>query len=194
MKKLLIATGNKGKFKEFCNYLNSADLKCMSISGYSLIEPEENGTSFTENAYIKAKYYNQHTNLPALADDSGLAIDQLGGSPGIFSARWAGPNKDFKYAINKIANKLTKEKINFDSVTGSFICALCYYQDNNNIVKVSGSVKGKIIIPARGNNGFGYDPIFIPDGQSLTFAEMNDNQKAKYSHRIQALTKIREYL
>ncbi len=190
----MIATGNKGKFKEFCNFLDSADLKCISISGYSIIEPEENGTSFVENAYIKARYYHQHTNLPALADDSGLAIDQLGGNPGIFSARWAGPNKDFKHAIKKIANNLKKENINFDSVTGSFICALCYYQDKNNIFQVSGTVKGKIIIPARGNNGFGYDPIFIPVGQNLTFAEMNETQKQKYSHRTQALTKMKEYL
>lgn len=194
MKKILIATGNKGKFREFCEYFEGQALKCISASGYSIIEPDETGQSFAENALIKAKYYNKHTNLPALADDSGLVIGDLNGDPGIYSARWAGINKDFNLAIMKIKGKLEDRNINLERVKASFYCALCLYESEHNIVYAKGEVKGHLVFPARGNNGFGYDPIFRPLGQDLTFAEMSKSEKVKYSHRVKAINQIIEYL
>ena len=194
MKKLLIATGNKGKFKEFCEYLNSDELTCISTNGYSIVEPVENGVTFEENALIKAKYYYEHTNLPSLADDSGLIVDQLDGEPGIFSARWAGEDKNFSMAINKIKKKLEEKKIDLNKVTGSFYCSLCLYGPAGVVFEASAKTRGKLVFPARGNNGFGYDPIFIAEGNKLTFAEMTDIDKKRFSHRARALVKIKEYL
>jgi len=192
--KLLIATGNQGKFKEFKSYFADFPFRCVSTNGFSIDEPEENGSSFEENALIKAKYYSGMTNLPALADDSGLIVDQLDGRPGIFSARWALPNKDFSVAITKVKDELLKLGVDLSGVTGSFYCALCLYMPNGEYIEASGKVSGDISFPPRGNNGFGYDPIFIPHGEKLTFAEMPAAEKQQYSHRMRALLKLKDIL
>ncbi len=193
-RKILIATGNQGKYKEFAEFFKEYDLECVNTNSFTIKEPEETGADFTANAELKAKYYAEQTGLPALADDSGLAVTELSGQPGIYSARWAGPEKDFKLAMQKIENLLKEKQINFDQVTGKFICSLCFYVDKNEYYSCSGEVYGKIIFPARGSNGFGYDPIFIPENESLTFAEMAQDVKAKYSHRARALKKLKKML
>ena len=194
MKELLIATGNKGKLKEFQNFFKDYSFNCISTEKFNLTEPEENGSTFEENAKIKSLYYFSKTNLPSLADDSGLAIDQLDGEPGIFSARWAGEDKDFSLAIEKIRQKLLNKKIDLNNVTGKFICSLClsFDQETNHIF--TGEIKGKITFPAQGNNGFGYDPIFIPLDSNKTFAQMLPQEKEKYSHRSLALEKLKTFL
>lgn len=199
LNKILIATGNKGKFLEFQKYFSTYNITCISLSGYNIEEPEENGKSFEENAYIKAKYYCNITKLPALADDSGLSIDQLDGMPGIYSARWAGDNKDFSSAIKKIESKLNAKNTPLDNLSGFFYCALSLMYPNQQHHSFTGKVCGKITFPARGNKGFGYDPIFIPNipnhhNINKTFGEMTFEEKQKYTHRTQALDKLQKYL
>ncbi len=190
IKKLLIASGNSGKIEEFKNLLKNIPVNIISLSGLNIKEPEENGLSFAENAEIKARYYYENINIPSLADDSGLAIDQLDGEPGIYSARWAGKDKNFTNAINKIEKKLIKNNINLDQVTGSFYCALALMISEDIIIHSLGKVSGKIIFPGKGGNGFGYDPIFIPYGQTKTFAELTKFEKENISHRKLALKNL----
>ena len=191
--KILIATGNKGKLYEFQKYFADYDIECVSLDNYQVVEPEENGNSFLENAQIKAKYYCQATSLPALADDSGLCVDQLDGMPGIYSARWAGQKKDFSIAIDKIYHELLARQVDLNQVTGYFYCALSLIYPSGEIVNFSGKTQGRIIFPARGENGFGYDPIFIPNGYDKTFAELDFGVKQSLSHRGKALLELQNY-
>jgi XTP/dITP diphosphohydrolase len=191
---LLIATGNKGKYNEFIQYLGNSQFNLISLENYNIVEPEENGDSYTENALIKAKYYCKKTNLISLSDDSGLSIDQLNGEPGIYSARWAGENKDFNTAIEVIKKKLLENNIDLDNVTGSFHCSLILYRPDNSYEEFYGKVDGKITFPSRGDNGFGYDPIFIPNGYKNTFSEMDKQTKLLLSHRYQAIIKLKNHI
>lgn len=192
--KILIATGNKGKLLEFQKYFDDYDVECVSLEGKNVEEPEENGGSFEENAFIKAQYYCNATNLPTLADDSGLCIDQLDGMPGIYSARWAGKNKDFGQAIKKVELELNARKVSLENLTGYFYCALVLLIPGEEPIYFKGKILGKIVIPPRGDAGFGYDPIFIPDGDNRSFGEMNFKEKQIYAHRKKALIELQEYL
>lgn len=187
IKELLIASGNKGKFLEFSRLLKDLPITLKSISDSNIKEPVENGADFFENAEIKARYYYRHYNIASLADDSGIMIDQLNGEPGIYSARWAGANKDFSVAINKIKEKLLAKKIDLNNVTGSFFCALALIVSEDEIIYASGKVDGRIIFPARGDNGFGYDPIFIPKSSNKTYGEISSDEKERSSHRAKAI-------
>ena len=187
IKELLIASGNKGKFLEFSRLLKDLPITLKSISDNNIKEPVENGADFFENAEIKARYYYRHYNISSLADDSGIMIDQLNGEPGIYSARWAGANKEFSVAINKIKEKLLAKKIDLNNVTGSFFCALALIVSEDEIIYASGKVDGRIIFPARGDNGFGYDPIFIPKSSNKTYGEISSDEKEKSSHRAKAI-------
>ena len=185
--KLLIGTNNKGKLREIKNLLPKS-IKIYSTSEFNFRSPVENGKTFKENSLIKSKYFSKKTGLICLADDSGLEIDFLDKNPGIYSARWAGSNKDFNKAMSKI-NSAIKGKKN-PSYNCQFICSLSISWPDNYDVTVSGSIDGKFSWPPKGDKGFGYDPIFKPLGYDITFAEIDPNFKHKISHRAIAFNKL----
>jgi len=193
--KLLIGTNNKGKYKEIKDLLPKY-IKTRSTSEFKLKSPIENGLTFTENSLIKSKHFSKKTKLICLADDSGLEIDILDKSPGIYSARWGGKKGDFKKAINKVYKELSKKDKNwkFKKVKARFICALSICYLDKKIASVLGKVEGYISKKPKGKNGFGYDPIFIAKNKRKTFGEMNSSQKYKIDHRFAAFKKIRKFL
>jgi len=193
--KLLIGTNNKGKYKEIKDLLPKY-IKTHSTSEFKLKSPIENGLTFTENSLIKSKHFSKKTKLICLADDSGLEIDILDKSPGIYSARWGGKKGDFKKAINKVYKELSKKDKNwkFKKVKARFICALSICYLDKKIASVLGKVEGYISKKPKGKNGFGYDPIFIPKNKRKTFGEMNSSQKYKIDHRFAAFKKIKKFL
>ena len=185
---LLIATHNQGKWKEFQDVFKEYDIRIISARDMSLTEPEETGTTFVENAALKAITAAQKSGHTALGDDSGLAIDALNGAPGIFSARWAGPDKNFNIAMDKIKQKLTT-KI-YHKPRAQFICVLCLAMPNGYHETFTGTVQGHLVWPPRGKYGFGYDPIFVPQGHTHTFAQMPPGEKKISSHRILAINQL----
>ena len=193
--KLLIGTNNKGKYKEIRDLLPKY-IKTHSTSEFKLKSPREDGQTFEENSIIKSKYFSKKTKLTCLADDSGLEIDILDKSPGIYSARWGGKKGDFKKAINKVYRELKKKNKNWKhkKVKARFICALSIYYLDKKIASVLGKVEGYISVNPKGENGFGYDPIFIPKNRRKTFAEMSSLQKYKIDHRYVAFKKIKKFL
>ena len=193
--KLLIGTNNKGKYKEIKDLLPKY-IKTFSTSEFKLKSPREDGLTFVENSIIKSKYFSKKTKLICLADDSGLEIDMLDKSPGIYSARWGGKKGDFKKAINKVYKELSKKDKNwkFKKVKARFICALSICYLDKKIASVLGKVEGHIAERPKGKNGFGYDPIFIPKNKRKTFGEMSSLQKYKIDHRFVAFKKIRKFL
>ena len=193
--KLLIGTNNKGKYKEIKDLLPKY-IKTHSTSEFKLKSPSEIGLTFTENSIIKSKYFSKKTKLICLADDSGLEIDILDKSPGIYSARWGGKKADFKKAINRVYKELSKKDINWNykKVKARFICALSICYLDKKIASVLGKVEGYISVKPKGKNGFGYDPIFIPKNKRKTFGEMSSLQKYKIDHRFNAFKKIKKFL
>ena len=193
--KLLIGTNNKGKYKEIKDLLPKY-IKTYSISEFKLKSPREDGLTFTENSIIKSKYFSKKTKLICLADDSGLEIDILDKSPGIYSARWGGKKGDFKKAINRVYRELLKKDKNWEhkKVKARFICALSICYLDKKIASVMGKVEGYISVKPKGKNGFGYDPIFIPKNKRKTFGEMSSLQKYKIDHRFIAFKKIKKFL
>ena len=195
IKKLLIGTNNKGKLKEIRDLLPKY-IKTYSPSKLKIKSPIENGKSFKENSLIKSKYFSKKTGLICLADDSGLEIDILKKKPGIFSARWGGRNSDFNKAIRKVYKELSKKDKNWKlkKVKARFICALSLSYLNKKIACVSGAIEGSISDKPKGNNGFGYDPIFIPIKKKKTFGEMAPSKKYKIDHRYNAFKKLKKFL
>ena len=193
--KLLIGTNNKGKYKEIKDLLPKY-IKTHSTSEFKLKSPREYGLTFAENSIIKSKYFSKKTKLTCLADDSGLEIDILDKSPGIYSARWGGKKGDFKKAINRVYKELSKKDKNWKNkkIKARFICALSICYLDKKIASVSGKVEGYISSKPKGKNGFGYDPIFIPKNRRKTFGEMSSLQKYKIDHRFVAFKKIRKFL
>lgn len=193
--KLLIASGNAGKVKEIKELLAEFPVEVLSAKAFDLPEPEETGATFVENARLKAQYYGMKTGLPALADDSGLVIDALDGAPGIYSARWAGPDKDFTRAFDRIRQEI-KQKFGDGAFSESaklqahFVCALSLRWPDGQEETVEGKVFGTLTFLPRGIHGFGYDPIFIPQGSSETFGEMEPARKHAISHRADAFNKL----
>ncbi|MEM6648732.1 MAG: RdgB/HAM1 family non-canonical purine NTP pyrophosphatase [Pseudomonadota bacterium] len=188
---LLLASHNQGKLHEFRHALTDLNVDIVSASEHNLPEPEETGDSFFANAQLKAKAAMDQTGLPALADDSGLSVEGLDGAPGIFSARWAGPNKDFTVAFDRIAHDLSAKDIPPEGAKAAFICVLVLTWPDGEEMSAEGRVLGNLTFPPRGQGGFGYDPIFIPQGEERSFAEMAREEKAKYSHRHRALEALR---
>ena len=176
--KLLIGTNNIGKYKEIRDLLPKR-IKTHSTSEFNLKSPKEDGLTFKENSIIKSKHFSKKTRLVCLADDSGLEIDLLDKSPGIYSARWGGKKGDFKKAINRVYKELSKKDKNWK---------------DKKIASVLGKVEGYISENPKGKNGFGYDPIFIPKNKRKTFGEMSSFQKYKIDHRFAAFKKIRKFL
>ncbi len=195
IKKLLIGTNNKGKLREIRDLLPKY-IKTYSTAKFKLKSPRENGKTFEQNSLIKSKYFSSKTNLICLADDSGLEIDLISKKPGIFSARWGGTNSDFDKAIKRVYKELNKKDKNWKNkkIKARFICALSLSFLKKKIVCVSGTVEGKISNIPKGKNGFGYDPIFIPNKSRKTFGEMRPSQKYKIDHRYKAFKKIRKFL
>ena len=193
--KLLIGTNNKGKYKEIKDLLPKY-IKTYSTSEFKLKSPREDGLTFTENSIIKSKHFSKKTKLICLADDSGLEIDLLDKSPGIYSARWGGKKGDFKKAINRVYKELSKKDKNWKDkkIKARFICALSICYLDKKIASVLGKVEGYISPKSKGKNGFGYDPIFIPKNRRKTFGEMSLIQKYKIDHRFIAFKKIRKFL
>ena len=192
---LLIGTNNKGKLREI-KALLPKHIKIYSTSKFKIKSPKENGKTFEANSIIKSKYFSKKTNLPCLADDSGLEIDILNNAPGIYSARWGGKNSDFKKAIKKVYKELNKKDKNWKrkKVKARFICALSICFLEKKIACVRGKIEGIISREPKGHYGFGYDPIFIPNKKKLTFGEMSPRSKYKIDHRFNAFKKIRKFL
>ena len=195
IKKILIGTNNKGKLREIRNLLPKR-IKSLSTSAFNLKSPVENGKTFEQNSLIKSKYFSKKTNLICLADDSGLEVDLLNKKPGIFSARWGGKNSDFNKAIKRVYKELTKKDKNWEKkkIRARFVCSLSICYLNKKIASSTGIVEGTISNQPKGRNGFGYDPIFIPQGKNKTFGEIRYSQKYKIDHRFKAFKKIRKFL
>ena len=193
--KLLIGTNNKGKFKEIKDLLPKY-IKTYSTSEFKLKSPREDGLTFKQNSIIKSKHFSKKTKLICLADDSGLEIDILDKSPGIYSARWGGKKGNFKKAINRVYKELSKKDKNWKHkrIKARFICALSICYLDKKIASVLGKVEGYISSEPKGKNGFGYDPIFILKNKSKTFGEMSPFQKYKIDHRFVAFQKIKKFL
>jgi XTP/dITP diphosphohydrolase len=198
--RLVIATHNKGKLVEMRELLALYGVEAMSASALNLPEPEETGTTFAANARIKAEAAAQASGLPAFADDSGLAVDALDGAPGIYSARWAGESKDFKHAMEKVEAGL-RERDAFTPAQrrAHFVSVLCIAWPDGHTEEFDGIVDGTLVWPPRGEKGFGYDPMFLPDGHDQTFGEMTREQKhglppkgQGLSHRARAFLKLAE--
>ena len=195
IKKLLIGTNNKGKLREIRDLLPK-NIKTYTTDKFRLKSPKENGKTFKQNSLIKSKYFSSKTNLVCLADDSGLEIDLLNKKPGIFSARWGGANSDFNKAIKRVYRELNKKdkKWKDKKIKARFVCALSLSFLKKKIACVSGIVEGKISDIPKGKNGFGYDPIFIPNKSKKTFAEMKPLQKYRLDHRYKSFQKIKKFL
>ena len=194
-KKVIVASHNSGKVREIKSLLKPYSFSIQSASDLKIKEPRETGKNFVENAILKAKFVSKKSGYIALADDSGLCINLLNGEPGIYSARWAGKDKDFKLAIKKIEKKLIKidPHSNF-KYRSHFCCALALSFPNGRTISFQGKVYGQLQFPAKGLNGFGYDPIFVPNGYKKTFGEMNYSYKERISHRQKAFKKLKKYL
>ena len=192
--KLLIGTNNKGKYREIIDLLPKY-IKTYSTSSFHLKSPKENGLTFIENSIIKSKYFSKKTKLICLADDSGLEIDILDKSPGIYSARWGGKKGDFKKAMNRVFRELNKKDKNWKQkkIRARFVCALTIFSSNKKLISSIGKIEGSISSVMKGKNGFGYDPIFIPKGKKLTFGEMKASEKYKIDHRFKAFKKIKKF-
>ena len=195
IKELIIGTNNKGKLKEIRDLLPKY-IKTYSTKDFKIKSPRENGRTFLQNSFIKAKYFSKKSKKICLADDSGLSIDKLNGAPGIFSARWGGKNNDFNLAIKKVFRELDKKDKKWRSkkIKAKFICALTIYWPNGKKKQSIGKINGYISPRKKGKNGFGYDPIFIKSNSKLTFGEMRPQRKYKIDHRFQAFKKIKKFL
>jgi len=187
-KELVMATHNQGKVREIGELLKGHVEKIYSASDLDLPEPVEDGDTFIANALIKARASAQASGKPALADDSGLGVNALNGDPGIFSARWGGPEKDFDMAMEKVHEALGDAK----DRSAYFICALALVMPNGEEYVFEGRVDGDIVWPMRGDHGFGYDAIFVPEGRSETFAEIDPAEKHAMSHRARAFQMLKD--
>jgi XTP/dITP diphosphohydrolase len=185
---LVIASHNPGKVREIEELLSPFGIRARGADELGLAEPEETGRSFAENAALKARGAANASGLPALADDSGLSIEALDGAPGIYSARWAGPTKDFAMAMARVEREL-RAKNRLDSAA-KFTCALALAAPRGELCLFEGEVKGRLVFPPRGDRGFGYDPIFVADGMNRSFGEIEAATKHGMSHRARAFEKF----
>jgi XTP/dITP diphosphohydrolase len=198
--RLVIATHNPGKLAEMRGLLAPYGIEATSAGELKLSEPNETGMTFRDNARIKAAAAARATGLPAFADDSGLAVDALDGAPGIYSARWAGADKDFRRAMHEVETRLQERGATTpERRRAHFISALCVAWPQGDREEFEGRVDGVLVWPPRGDNGFGYDPMFLPDGHARTFGEMSREEKHELpprgkglSHRARAFFKLAE--
>ena len=194
IKEIFIGSNNKGKLKEIADLLPKR-LKIFSNIDFKIPSPKETGSTFSENSILKAKYFSKKTKKICLSDDSGIEIDILDKQPGIYSADWSGKKRNFDLAIKKVYKEIFKKDKSWKKkkITARFICVLTIYWPNGKFISEEGKIEGRISTFKRGKNGFGYDPIFIPDGKRLSFGEMQQTKKYKIDHRSRAFKKIRKF-
>jgi XTP/dITP diphosphohydrolase len=185
---LVVASHNEGKVREIKALLGPHGIQAIAAGALGLPEPEETGASFAANAEIKALASASASRHAALADDSGLCVEALDGAPGIHSARWAGPTRDFRIAMNRIHDELRHKGLNTSAA--KFVCALCIALPSGEKRVFEGEVHGHLTFPPRGTRGFGYDPIFVADGMDETFAQIEPGRKHAMSHRAKAFEKL----
>jgi XTP/dITP diphosphohydrolase len=191
--RLVVATHNKGKLREIEELVAPYGMSVVAAGDLGLPEPEETGTTFEENAALKAMAAAAASGLPALADDSGIAVDALGGAPGVYSARWAGADKDFGKAMRDVEEKLAALGATAPAERKAhFVAVLALAFPDGSCDLFRGEVHGHLEFPPRGENGFGYDPIFVPEGHDITFGEMAPERKQSMSHRARAFMKFAE--
>lgn len=183
---LVIASHNAGKVREIGDLIRPFGMEAVSAGALGLAEPEETGTTFAENAAMKARAAATAAGRPALADDSGLVVPALGGEPGIHSARWGGPNKDFALAMRKVEDALSGKT----DRQAYFVCVLALAWPDGQCEMFEGRVDGHLVWPPRGKRGFGYDPVFVADGRTITFGEMDPDEKHTISHRADAFRQL----
>ena len=185
---LVVASHNPDKLREIAELLAPYGLAMRSAAELGLPEPEETGATFEDNARLKAVAAAIASGLPALADDSGLAVDALNGDPGVHSARWAGADRDFTHAMRAVERKLTAAGATTpDERRARFVAVVCFASPEGGSETYRGEVEGTLVWPPRGANGFGYDPVFMPDGHGRTFGEMTAVEKGTLSHRARGL-------
>jgi XTP/dITP diphosphohydrolase len=184
--RLVIATHNPGKLREIAALIAPFGVDCVSAGSLGLPEPEETGLTFEDNAILKARAASDRSGLPALADDSGLCVAALGGDPGIYSARWAGQGKDFADAMRRVEEQLAGQS----DRSASFVAALALAWPDGHMEVFRGEAHGTLVWPPRGERGFGYDPMFLPNGGTQTFGEMDPDAKHAISHRAEAFHKL----
>lgn len=194
MKKLVIASHNAGKVREINALLSPFGIDVVSAAELNLPEPEETGASFAENASIKSEAAAKASGLHALSDDSGLCVVALDDAPGIYSARWAGKTKDFSVAMQRIHDELKQKQLEPTGQKAYFICVLALTSPEGTTQIFEGRVDGTLTFPPRGSKGFGYDPIFVPEGHKVAFAEMEAEAKHAISHRARAFAQLIEHL
>ena len=193
IKEIIIGTNNAGKSKEICGLLPKK-IKKKFPKEFDILSPKETGKSFEENSFIKASYFSKKTNLICVSDDSGLEIDLLKGKPGIYSSRWGGDKNDFDLAIRKVFEEMGNIKRDWQNNSSArFVCCMTLFWPDGKNYSATGIVKGKISAIKKGKNGFGYDPIFIPEGYNQTFGEMKPELKMSIDHRFKAFLKIKKF-
>ena len=190
---LFIGSNNQGKIKEIRDLLPKKT-QILTPKNFNLKSPKETGSTFEENSFLKAKFFSKKTKMICLADDSGLEVDSLKKLPGIYSARWGGYKNNFNLAIRKVFKKLNQKDKFWKNkrIKARFICAITLYGPNYKTLQSIGKVEGRISNSKKGKNGFGYDPIFIPNGKKITFGQMKPAVKFKIDHRSKAFKKIRK--
>lgn len=186
--RLVVASHNSGKVREIAALLAPLGVEAVSAAALNLPEPEETETTFAGNAALKARAAAEASGLLSLADDSGLEVFALGGDPGVYSARWAGPSKDFGAAMQRVRDEL--EAKGATDLSARFVCALALAQPGGAVDVFEGEVRGSLVWPPRGTQGFGYDPIFQPIGHTRTFGEMSHEEKLPLTHRTRAFEKL----
>lgn len=190
--KLVVASHNPGKVREISDLLAPFAIEAISAASLNLPEPEETGTTFEANAALKALAAAKAAKLPALSDDSGLCVRALNGDPGLYSARWAGDRKNFAMAMQRVARALEEADPEGADRAAHFVCVLCLAWPDGETALFRGEVHGQVVWPPRGTQGFGYDPLFLPHGEALTFGEMDPAKKHDMSHRAHAFRQLLE--
>lgn len=190
MKELVLATHNKGKLAEISAMLEPYRYRVVSAGELGLPEPEETGTTFAENALLKARAAMQASGLPALADDSGLCIASLDGAPGVYTADWAGKTRHYPDAFARIQHELAARGVTEPHPAAAFVCVLALALPGGDARLFEGRVEGRLAFPPRGENGFGYDPVFMPEGHTHTFGELPPEAKRALSHRARAFDQL----
>ncbi len=184
--RLVVASHNRGKVREFMDLLEPLGVAVSGASVLGLEEPEETGETYEQNARLKSTLAAHSSGMPALADDSGLSVNALNGAPGVFSARWSMPGRDFARAMMRLAHELD----GLADRSASFRCVLVLSWPDGKRIVARGSVDGAIVFPPRGNRGFGYDPVFVPQGHTRTYGEMSRAEKEKDNHRTRAFSDL----
>ena len=193
-RRLVIASHNSGKLREIQDILAPFQLDITYAGALGIPEPEETGLTFEDNAALKARHSAEAAQMWALADDSGLEVNALDNAPGIYSARWGGPSKDFTMAMERVRRELLERGVEPEGAAARFVCVLSLASPGGEVQNFRGTVEGRLTFPPRGEKGFGYDPIFLAEDMTRSFAEIEPQEKHAISHRARALKNLTHYL